>query len=581
MSKRKVQGLVEDNDKRAIVGTSTEWKGGDLFGQLNRGGLWGEDAVGGEDQLPRGFAMLPPQGMMPPPPMHPLHHQQQLHQQQLSGGFPGMDGDEAEGEDGDGDEDGEEDFRGKKASFQSGGGGGGGGTSSSNRIKGPWSPEEDQLLARLVNEFGAKKWSVIAEHVSGRIGKQCRERWLNHLDASVKKTPWSDAEDDTLMAAQNRIGNRWCEIAKLLPGRPENAVKNRWNSLMNRRRSAQGGSPPMSPLPISSPPPVPVSLSGGGGGGSASPFHQAAAPMASSSSMSLAQASKAASSPATSRKRNPSAKPRSHKAGSNQPIHMFQQQQQYAQYHPSQQQQQQYFAHQQYQQQYQQQQQHMMHDLMSPTHHHPQHHHHDGSGGVEPMPYSNSNKHPPQGFPSGFQSFHSTGPPPSGSAPASGYDSLSHSLLQMSMDEDPLSDLVGLGGPKLPSSTTSLSGRGRHSQFSNSGLDSSQLMRASFESTSGDLLLGKLDDLMGDPFAGFLNAVPSPQNHFPTLLSPPNYLPSPSQHHQQQHQHFQQPSRAGFFRDDHQLPQQLPQQQPPQQHLPSFQEQVLDQQQQD
>jgi len=108
--------------------------------------------------------------------------------------------------------------------------------SGRSRVKGPWSKEEDDLLANLVAEYGAKKWSIIAEKIPGRIGKQCRERWLNHLDNSVKKTPWSEIEDQTLLDAQKKLGNRWCEIARLLPGRPENAVKNRFNSLCNRGR---------------------------------------------------------------------------------------------------------------------------------------------------------------------------------------------------------------------------------------------------------------------------------------------------------------------------------------------------------
>ena len=119
-------------------------------------------------------------------------------------------------------------------------------TSSSSksdpRIKGPWSPEEDALLTKLVLAYGDKqwrKWSVIAQHVPGRIGKQCRERWLNNLDTSVKKTPWTQEEDDLLLRYQAQLGNRWCEISKLLPGRPENSVKNRYNSLVARNRGKE------------------------------------------------------------------------------------------------------------------------------------------------------------------------------------------------------------------------------------------------------------------------------------------------------------------------------------------------------
>ncbi|KAH0984723.1 hypothetical protein GBA52_011900 [Prunus armeniaca] len=53
-------------------------------------------------------------------------------------------------------------------------------------IKGQWTPQEDRLLVQLVGRFGIKKWSQIAKMLSGRVGKQCRERWHNHLRPDIR-----------------------------------------------------------------------------------------------------------------------------------------------------------------------------------------------------------------------------------------------------------------------------------------------------------------------------------------------------------------------------------------------------------
>ncbi len=57
-------------------------------------------------------------------------------------------------------------------------------------VKGPWTAEEDNMVRQLVQNHGTKKWSLIAMHLEGRLGKQCRERWYNHLDPNIKRTPW-------------------------------------------------------------------------------------------------------------------------------------------------------------------------------------------------------------------------------------------------------------------------------------------------------------------------------------------------------------------------------------------------------
>ncbi|XP_055997635.1 myb-related protein B-like isoform X3 [Ostrea edulis] len=95
-----------------------------------------------------------------------------------------------------------------------------------NLVKGAWTKAEDEKVIHLVREIGAKHWTQISKHLHGRTGKQCRERWHNHLNPDIKKSAWTRDEDVLIYRLHRTLGNRWAEIAKYLPGSQDGCQMN-------------------------------------------------------------------------------------------------------------------------------------------------------------------------------------------------------------------------------------------------------------------------------------------------------------------------------------------------------------------
>ncbi|XP_065858790.1 transcription factor MYB61-like [Euphorbia lathyris] len=107
--------------------------------------------------------------------------------------------------------------------------------------RGLWSPEEDEKLIHFIQTHGLASWSSVP-NLAGleRCGKSCRLRWINYLRPDLKRGSFTAQEETIIVNIHRIIGNKWAQIAKHLPGRTDNEVKNFWNSSIKKKLISKG-----------------------------------------------------------------------------------------------------------------------------------------------------------------------------------------------------------------------------------------------------------------------------------------------------------------------------------------------------
>ncbi|MQL84942.1 hypothetical protein Taro_017453 [Colocasia esculenta] len=110
--------------------------------------------------------------------------------------------------------------------------------------RGPWTPEEDEVLSSFIRREGEGKWRTLPKRAGLlRCGKSCRLRWMNYLRPSVKRGQIAPDEEDLILRLHRLLGNRWSLIAGRLPGRTDNEIKNYWNTHLSKKLISQGIDP--------------------------------------------------------------------------------------------------------------------------------------------------------------------------------------------------------------------------------------------------------------------------------------------------------------------------------------------------
>ncbi|KAG8952792.1 hypothetical protein FRC04_003717 [Tulasnella sp. 424] len=92
-----------------------------------------------------------------------------------------------------------------------------------------WTEEEDQALLDLVNSHGRNNWSLVASMLPySRSARQCSDRYRNSLDPSIRRAKWTKSEDDNLAKAVAELGPKWSKVKQFVPGRTGAQCRERW-----------------------------------------------------------------------------------------------------------------------------------------------------------------------------------------------------------------------------------------------------------------------------------------------------------------------------------------------------------------
>lgn len=110
--------------------------------------------------------------------------------------------------------------------------------------KGPWTPEEDELLVSYIQKKGLGSWRALPKAAGlNRCGKSCRLRWTNYLRPDIKRGRFTEEEEDMIIKLHSVLGNKWSRIAAHLPGRTDNEIKNYWNTHLRKKLLQMGIDP--------------------------------------------------------------------------------------------------------------------------------------------------------------------------------------------------------------------------------------------------------------------------------------------------------------------------------------------------